>query len=638
MRGSVAVAAVDDAVIRFWKRGLPAVDFRQNRFHVRIARFVFGIPPVQRPQRLIHGIGGRIGPGFQTFGELMNKPGVTARVSGRLNRFFAPLQQALRVRKRALFLRVSGGRKEKDLCRDILRGQFAALDFRRVVPERSGFDFHHVAHDEPFQFGQGLPFQTRMLSADRRVLPHDKQPVDFAVRHFAEIGEVRMIARDARQPAEAPVVFPARFPPIIGLEQADQVGRHLRPEPGLSRVVFQVSGKGLFVVADLGHRHVTGQNVVERRNVGRSLDGRMAAQGQDAAAGPPDVAQEQLQDGGGADDLNAFRMLGPTDRITNRGGLLRTRGGRECFGYPLKEIRRNAAHLFHHLRCVAAEVTFQDLKDRPRMPQRRIPPRMAEVVAFVEPRGCLVAAFILVPTGKETVEFFGVAVVFAQQAGGIGEVHHVVTEEDFPLEHKTNEPAQKRQVAPGSDRHPDVGQRAGAGETRVHMDHRRALFFGVHDPAKTHRVRLGHGRALDQDAVGVRQILLGGGGATAAERGAQTGHRAGMSYPRLVRNRHHPQAGGEQLFDQVIFLVVQCGAAQMRDGGCVVDRATVFIPHKGSTACFPNAIRHHVHRSIQIQVLPVAPAGGTIADARQAVRLGKQVGSWQRLWDRASPG
>ena len=70
---------------------------------------------------------------------------------------------------------------------------------------------------------------------------------------------------------------------------------------------------------------------------------------------------------------------------------------------------------------------------------------------------------------------------------------------------------------PGPQRHVQVGHRAGAGEPRVDVDHRRAAGLGLHHPLEPDRVTLGHVRALDQDAVGVLQVLLERGRAAAAE-------------------------------------------------------------------------------------------------------------------------
>jgi hypothetical protein len=85
-------------------------------------------------------------------------------------------------------------------------------------------------------------------------------------------------------------------------------------------------------------------------------------------------------------------------------------------------------------------------------------------------------------------------------------------------------------------------------------------------------MRLGHRRAFDQNAIRVSEILLRGRSSAPAERGAQTGHRAAMSYPRLVGHTNHPQASGEKFFDQIIFFVIKRGAAKMTNRGGVIDR------------------------------------------------------------------
>ena len=81
-----------------------------------------------------------------------------------------------------------------------------------------------------------------------------------------------------------------------------------------------------------GHRQVAGQDVVERRDVGRSLNRGVAAQREDAAARPADVAEQQLQDRGGADDLHADRMLRPADGVADRGRAIRAGGAAEDVG------------------------------------------------------------------------------------------------------------------------------------------------------------------------------------------------------------------------------------------------------------------------------------------------------------------
>ena len=112
------------------------------------------------------------------------------------------------------------------------------------------------------------------------------------------------------------------------------------------------------------------------------------------------------------------------------------------------------------------------------------------------------------------------------------------------------------------------------------MDNRRAALFRFHDPAKTDRMRFGHRRAFNQNAIGIGEILLRGRSSAPAKGGAQTGHRAAMSYPGLVGYTHHAQASGEQFFNEIIFLVIERRAAEMADRGCVINRRPILFAHE----------------------------------------------------------
>src|SRR4029434_4688000 len=109
------------------------------------------------------------------------------------------------------------------------------------------------------------------------------------------------------------------------------------------------------------------------------------------------------------------------------------------------------------------------------------------------------------------------------------------------------------------------------------MDDGRAALFGFHHPAETDRVRLSHGRAFDQNAIRVSQILLCGRSSAPAKGGAQTGHRAAMSYPGLVGHTDHAQASGEKFFYEIILFVIECGAAEVANRGSVIDRRAVLL-------------------------------------------------------------
>ena len=126
---------------------------------------------------------------------------------------------------------------------------------------------------------------------------------------------MRVVAREFGQPAVAEIVLFGRALAVVRLEQADDVLGRVVPEAGGLRVFLQVAGEVVHLAAGVGHGQVTRQRVVEGRDVGRSLDGGVPAQGHDAAAGPAHVAQQRLQDGGGADDLHALGLVRPADRV-----------------------------------------------------------------------------------------------------------------------------------------------------------------------------------------------------------------------------------------------------------------------------------------------------------------------------------
>ena len=204
-------------------------------------------------------------------------------------------------------------------------------------------------------------------------------------------------------------------------------------------------------------------------------------------------------------------------------------------------------------------------------------------------------------------------------------MNHVVAKEKVVLDDVPNEPAKKRDVASGADRHPNVGERAGARKAWIDMNDGGAAFLCFHDPAKAERMRFGHQRAFDQNAISIGEILLRSRSSAPAERGAQTGHRAAMSYTGLVGYAHHPQAESEQLFDKIILFVVERGAAEMADRSRVIDRAIIDLMHEGTLARFPNAISYHVHRAIHGNFRPFFRARRAILHFRFAARVRKKL-------------
>ena len=117
---------------------------------------------------------------------------------------------------------------------------------------------------------------------------------------------------------------------------------------------------------------------------------------QNSTAGPADVTEKQLQNRRGTNDLHAFRMLGPSHRVTNCSCALRTGRGGERMRDLVKNIGRNTADFLHHLRRVAGEMALQFLKNTLRILQCEIA-WDGQVAAFVKPAVAFVSALFFVP-------------------------------------------------------------------------------------------------------------------------------------------------------------------------------------------------------------------------------------------------
>ena len=98
----------------------------------------------------------------------------------------------------------------------------------------------------------------------------------------------------------------------------------------------------------------------------------MAAQREDAAAGPPNVAEQQLQDRRRADVLHADGVLRPADGIAEGGGALASGVRRDRLGDAQEDVLWRAADLLDQLRRVAREVALEDLEDAARVLERLV--------------------------------------------------------------------------------------------------------------------------------------------------------------------------------------------------------------------------------------------------------------------------
>ena len=169
------------------------------------------------------------------------------------------------------------------------------------------------------------------------------------------------------------------------------------------------------------------------------------------------------------------------------------------------------------------------------------------------------------------------------------------------------------------------------------------LLARLHHPLEADGMVLGHRRAHDEDGVGVGQILLRGGGAAASERCAQTGHGGAVSYPGLVADANHAQTSAEKFLDQVIFFVIESGAAEMRD--------RPWSASPSSPSCSSTKVRSRLSHtrsatmSMAVSRSSLLPLGGVrpaILHLHQAVGMGVQfegvgaLGTEMAARDRAS--
>jgi hypothetical protein len=258
----------------------------------------------------------------------------------------------------------------------------------------------------------------------------------------------------------------------------------------------------------------------------------VAPERHDPAPRTPYVAQKELQDGGGADDLDSLGVLGPADRVAERGRLLGRRVFADGLGDLQESLPRGAADLLDHLGCVLGEVAPEDLKDATLVLERRVRRARLALVRrrfpagalsdeaalaptdggvvygrpLVAPGGRIVLVPLLVPAGKEPVGA-RVLELLRDEGRGVGVVDDVVPEVPLILDHVVYEAAEEDDVGAGPQGGVDVAKRRGAGEARVDVDQLRALALGYHGVAEADRVGLGHVGALDENAVGVLQVL-----------------------------------------------------------------------------------------------------------------------------------
>ena len=166
-------------------------------------------------------------------------------------------------------------------------------------------------------------------------------------------------------------------------------------------------------------RHVTWQALRQQPQVRQPLNIGVTAQGVNAAACHPHVAEQQLNHRHGADVLRADGVLRPAECIQERRSFIFRAGFRNQLAH-LQEVRlRRTADVFDNLRRVAGNVLFQQVPHAARVLQGGVALRKAVFVQLVVPAGFVVPAFFGVITAEQAI--FEVVILTHDQAGvGIG--------------------------------------------------------------------------------------------------------------------------------------------------------------------------------------------------------------------------
>ncbi len=377
--------------------------------------------------------------------------------------------------------------------------ELAGLDLGAVVPERGGLDLDEVADDEPVELREPEPLCAPVRRSDRGVLARDDVAADAAAEHPLHRPVVRVVVVDQRQVVEAEVVVGGGRVAPPRLQQRDDVRVGAAPAAGRRRRALDVPGQATLVV-DARHREVAGQRVVQRRDVGRALDRRVPAQREDAAARPADVAEQELDDRRGADDLRAGRVLREADRVHERARPLAARVAADRLGVPEELLDRAAARVRDGLGRVAREVPLQDLEHATRVLERLV------LLAREPPGRGVVPPALGVPAGEEPVEVLGVGELLAHDRARVRVPPHVLVEPEPALEDVAHDAAEERDVAARADADEPRRGRARPREARVDVDDLGAALARLHHPLERDRMVLGHVRAHDRDHVRVDEI------------------------------------------------------------------------------------------------------------------------------------
>ena len=273
--------------------------------------------------------------------EVVHEPQLRAAVARRLDRLVVPLQQPLGVGERCRpsrrGRRPAGRRPRSRSPRSAARRSRSPA--RPARTPRVSISTRSRTTSQS-SFASASRCSRALAEPTAGFSPITKKPLTSPSSMPSDRRVGRVVAVDARQVVEAEVVLGRRRVAPPRLQQADHVRASVPPVAGRRGCSARRSPPASACGVRVRHREVAGQDVVERRDVGRALDRGVPAQRQDPAAGAADVAEQQLQDRGGADVLHADRVLRPADRVARTPSCARGRSSRTAPRPPRGTLAR----------------------------------------------------------------------------------------------------------------------------------------------------------------------------------------------------------------------------------------------------------------------------------------------------------
>jgi len=292
-----------------------------------------------------------------------------------------------------------------------------------VLPEGRGFGIERVNRHQELQFRQRLNNLVLVRERGHRVKALAQIAVHFALVHHLEILQNVVTFIPLRQPVKAPAVFRRCFVTEERFHHRDEELRIVAPVVHLAfKQRFRRAGRqvglqvGLFLAWQV---HVARQALGQQAEVGQTLNVGVTAQGVNAAACHPHVAEQQLHHRHGADVLRADGVLRPAEGVQERRGFVFRAGFGDQLAH-LQEVRlRRPTDVFDNLWRIAGHVLFQQVPHAARVLQGGVTLRKTFLIQLVVPAGFVVLAFFGVVTAKQTI--FEVVILTHDQAGiGIG--------------------------------------------------------------------------------------------------------------------------------------------------------------------------------------------------------------------------